>query len=267
MGVAMSDVGNQTTVSANHEDRAVIARWVLAGSFTLICIVTFGAVVFTVLAYFVPGESNVAPGNIADILTDLLNVLLPVVGAWIGALIAFYFARDNYIAATESAKILLGDRKAELEKIAVGDVMIKLPQMEVVKTPDDDPKLVKDDILQRFVAKGLSRLPILTSDNLPKGVLHDSVVQQYLIDANVGDQPATLSAMLNDQKIAKRLSESTVIVPATATLREVKEAMDRRSKETSSSCRDVFVTQTGTEKGAVIGYVSDMDLAKRGAFG
>lgn len=247
-------------------DRKVVARWVLLGSFIIIGGVSVATAAFAIIGYLAPQNGRIDPEKAAASLTVLLNALLPVMGAWIGALIAFYFARDNYIAATESAKVLLGDRTPQLETIAAGDAMIKLPQMEVVRTPEEDAKPVKGQILDRFVAKGLSRLPVLTTGNKPKGVVHDSVVQQFLIEQPANAAP-TLAHMLADQKVAKRLAESAAYVAATATLKDVKAAMDRRSKETSSSCRDVLVTTTGDDKGEVVGYISDMDLAKRGAFG
>jgi len=49
-------------------------------------------------------------------------------------------------------------------------------------------------------------------------------------------------------------------------LDDTKDKMEKASKGAKYSCRDAFVTTTGDATGKVIGYVSDIDLAKRGAY-
>jgi uncharacterized Tic20 family protein len=40
-------------------------------------------------------------------LSALLASILPLLGAWVGTIIAFYFARDNFDAATRNTSALL----------------------------------------------------------------------------------------------------------------------------------------------------------------
>src|SRR5258705_11868852 len=58
---------------------------------------------------------------------ELLNILLPLVGTWMGTILAFYFSRDNFEAANNSVqqmvKQITTDEK--LQEFKASDVMIK----------------------------------------------------------------------------------------------------------------------------------------------
>ncbi len=51
-----------------------------------------------------------------------------------------------------------------------------------------------------------------------------------------------------------------------ARLSSVKDQMDKKGKATGMACRDAFVTEGGTNSGKVIGYLSDIDISKKGAY-
>src|SRR3990172_8572037 len=55
---------------------------------------------------------------------DLLNILLPVFGAWAGTVMAYYFTRKNYESAANIAQQMSADDK--LRTISAKDAMIPI---------------------------------------------------------------------------------------------------------------------------------------------
>jgi CBS domain containing-hemolysin-like protein len=156
----------------------------------------------------------------------------------------------------------------KLEAIPVGDKMISLGKLTLVRTPADDAQTL-DSILTKFSSLGLSRIPVLDANDLGVGVLHDSTISRFVIDQGKLTPPVapTLAASLADPAQKQTLAASVVYVAASMSLSEVKKAMDAKSKTSNISCRDVFVTDTGQATGKVIGYLADIDIANLGAFG
>src|SRR5262245_9265333 len=56
---------------------------------------------------------------------DILTMVLPMIGTWVGTVLAFYFAKDNLLAATQSTKELLGLNE-RLQKIPVEQAALRL---------------------------------------------------------------------------------------------------------------------------------------------
>jgi hypothetical protein len=68
--------------------------------------------------------------------TNLLSILLPVIGAWVGAILAFYYGNKNIDKITESIKAatVLPDDEDKLANMKVGDILDKFPEYKDVIT-------------------------------------------------------------------------------------------------------------------------------------
>lgn len=265
--MASEESGSEAMV----HDRRVVSQWVLLGSLGIMGALALGIVVAVVIFYLAPWDRTaLAPAEAVNALQYLLTAMLPLFGAWIGAVIAFYFARENFEAATRNTQALLGEiNRPGLEAIPASDVMIALAKLTSVRTPQDDALSVANDILPKFQATGLGRIPVMGVNDTGLGVFHDAKLSQFIIGrtkagAGVGD--AKLSDVLGDQEMKKILDASVVYVTAGASLSSVKDDMDKKGKATGTACRDAFVTEGGTNSGKVIGYLSDIDINKKGAF-
>ena len=74
-----------------------IAKWVITFSFSVI-----GALgVVAIIAIAFGDEKKVSA------IKDILSILLPVIGAWAGTVIAYYFSRENFESATKSTRSLV----------------------------------------------------------------------------------------------------------------------------------------------------------------
>src|SRR5574342_1393854 len=51
--------------------------------------------------------ATIDSNNRVNGVKDVLALLLPVIGAWAGTVLAFYFGRENYLAASRSTENIL----------------------------------------------------------------------------------------------------------------------------------------------------------------
>ncbi|MBN9021151.1 MAG: CBS domain-containing protein [Rhizobiales bacterium] len=266
----MSDVSDAISGDRRKLANRIVWSAILAISFLALVIII--AVAWIVLSGKQP---DYRASEAVSVLQGVLASVLPLFGAWVGAVIAFYFAKENFDSAAANTRALLKEVvPTALETIRAREIMIenKDGALERTRTVGEDNASLSSKILPRFEGKGLGRIVILKDDDTGVGVAHDGHVNRFLLAgvkagtlAKVSD--ATLRMLLDDPEIQRILANSVVYVGAGATLAEVKDKMEKASKGAKYSCRDAFVTDTGDATGKVIGYVSDIDLAKRGAFG
>lgn len=201
-------------------------------------------------------------------LDRFISSIVPLLAAWVGAVIAFYFARDNFDAATENTKALVGQMTGvDLSVITVEETMIRRAQMTVATTEEDGALKLKSQLLPRFMDRGLSRFLILDKDGKGVGVLQDGYVTAILAEPPErfakGADEITLKDLLDDAPTKDLLAASTVYAARGDTLGAVRRKMQEASKRAPRTVRDAFVTEDGTEKTRVIGYLSNLDIAEK----
>src|SRR5205823_8752413 len=74
-----------------------------------------------------------------DIAKYVLGVLLPVIGAWVGTVLAFYFGKENFEAASKSAASLVRQLspREKLQAEPAGHAMMKINDVTTFKIPAD----------------------------------------------------------------------------------------------------------------------------------
>lgn len=182
--------------------------------------------------------------------------LLPLLGTWVGTILAFYFARDNLQAATDSTVKLLKQGRADT---SVWSAMIPRPEMAVHKVAaGDDAETVRlADLYVEMTAAGRARVPILTESDGVRYVVHKATVDRFA--ATVPAQPTDLTQTMADLRAdptLKALIEAIAVVGPSAILDDARKAM--RSVD---NCNDVFVTTTGRRDDPVVGWLTNTDLA------
>src|SRR5262245_15336751 len=76
-----------------------IAQWVVFGSVIwLVCMSILGLI----SAHFSGNDEFVKNWK------DITGILLPVIGTWIGTVLAFYFTKENFEAANRSVQSMVG---------------------------------------------------------------------------------------------------------------------------------------------------------------
>ena len=103
-----------------------------------------------------------------------------------------------------------------------------------------------------------TRRAIVDADGLPLLVLHYSIFNDYIV-SQLEKQAETDPAKLTFGNLVDAndwlLTESFVTVNPSASGAKAKEAVELYSR-----CKDVFVTTTGTPKGAVIRWITNVHL-------
>ena len=220
------------------------ARGLLALALTLAAVV--GVIVLGVAIIAFAEERSQAAQYV-------LTSLLPVIGTWVGTILAFYFGKANFEAAGNLAKQLSPlDR---LRQIPAKEKMIRKDQMFFKQLPVNALKIA--DVLAEMAAKNKgSRLPILDAGLAAKYIVHRSMLDQYLAQQSTAGRPTqdlTFEDLFKDrQDLATMFQTSFGAVPPDATLADAKLVMQQTPR-----CEDVFVTLNGGAGDPVIGWITD----------
>ena len=218
----------------------------LAGGITVISII--GAVVLGAVA--VVTQNTTAQ--------TILATVLPVIGTWVGTVLAYYFSKENIEAATRSVTAIARQMTPEerLRSKPVQDVMIRREDMFFVRGPAESVNLIQSLKALQASRKG-DRLPVLDKSDCALYVVHRSTIDKFLVDQvfrNPGTvlDKMTLADMLAIPDLKSALDRSFAVVRQDATLADAKTAMDALT-----FTQDVFVTRTGSQKEPVIGWITN----------
>jgi CBS domain-containing protein len=230
----------------NHpDDQAYIRNWLAFG-------ITGMAIVGIVI---LGGAVIVANGDVTTRAQLVLNAVLPLFGTWVGTVLAFFFARDNFESASRSAKEFMTIQE-KLQSLPVISAMTPRSQMVVVNDPEH-ANLV--ELLKQLEDKGIKRLPILSKNDYPQALVFTEGIVSYLYRFKVrNDEERKTLVIQNLCNEQPELIQPYGVVGETDTLADVQAAMLKKA-----DCRVVFVTKSGRESDAVIGMITNTDIAEK----
>ncbi len=235
-------------------------------------VITYGLVataLLGVVAMLVAILGDVKDGQTRfNYVKDILAILLPLIGTWVGTILAFYFSRENFNSAAQQTAALVRQLGPDqrLQSIPVTDVMIDMGAATtltlVLAAPTDaKAKKLKADVIDGlFDAKSRNRLPIVDGQGRVQYVVHRSYVDKFLIAKVAGGvalADVTLDDLLSDATL-KPIFESFAVVGKEAHLFAVKQAMDG-----NPNCADAFVTEDGTKGAKAIGWITNAILREK----
>ncbi|MEM9144698.1 MAG: hypothetical protein AAGC57_00770 [Pseudomonadota bacterium] len=237
----------------DNDERGRIGLMVIKASGLVLVTIGFAIGV----AIFLPtgGTDNLTAMERIDALQTLLTAYLPLLGTWVGTVLAFYFSRDNFkVAADATQKLVQSVAEERLQGLKVANKMIRFGDIREPKdlTKDADTTLdALHDLVSDFDNE-ITRI-VVHDNNRGHAVIHDSTI--YRLKAS-DTKPATLKEILENE-MAKQFIFKIGFVGETATLADVQRQMDAIPR-----CRDVFVTSTGLRTEPVIGWVTDRIVAR-----
>jgi|SRR6266496_1031399 hypothetical protein len=210
-----------------------------------------GIVVISAVAVALAGSSRAETSRL------VFSSVLPLLGTWVGTVLAFYFARENFQAATESTLRLAGIEAAT----PVTRVMIR---ESVFVTYDVGPGDRVEDVALTAVREKMQaldppsrRLPIRNAFGAILYVIHDSTLTAYA--DSVGQTTTTLDKTIGDllsDPTFRELVEAIGFVAEKATVAEARAVM-----VSIKNCNDVFVTTNGKRDERAIGWLTNTLLA------
>jgi hypothetical protein len=253
----MADQPNGSAPAAPIEDTS--RRWL---TYAVVVISIAGVIGLSIVVLLSKQTGNL------DTAKFVFSAVLPLLATWVGTILAYYFSKENFMAATQSVTELARTVTSaeKLKAIPVKDKMRPLAMIayEQVKPGDEDGKSLTD-LLKKYA--NLERIPILDSSLSIRFLIYKSMIDKYLsrIAQGVAALPAgksattlTLKDLLDSDPSLKFLFENSFgFVALSATLADAKRVMDQIDK-----CSDVFVTQNGTKSEAIIGWITDNTITE-----
>jgi predicted transcriptional regulator len=211
--------------------------------------ITFTALVGILILAWVTIATTDAQANARA--QSVLNITLPLFGTWVGTVLAYYFSRENFEAATNSTQKLYGQFSMEekLRSIPIATVMTK----NVFSITGLTTKV--EDALKAMDKNKVKRLPILQSTGALDVLLFNEGIVKYLLAIKDVDRPKkTLSNLISEMP---DLKQPAAFVNEKSTLADAKSTM-----ENLTDCRVVFVTKNGNTTEPILGIVTSTDIAK-----
>jgi hypothetical protein len=223
-------------------------KWLAVG---IVAAGVVGVVVLSAVAILAAGDDRPETSRL------VFSAVLPLLGTWVGTVLAFYFARENFEAATESTLALAGIETAT----PVTRVMIRESDFVAYdlgtgeRVEDVSLAAVRDKM--RALVPPSRRLPIRDVSGAVLYVIHDSTLTAYA--ESQGQTTTTL-----DKRLGELLGEADFkkLVEAIGFVSEKATVADARAQMTSiENCNDVFVTASGKRDERAIGWLTNTLLA------
>jgi len=203
--------------------------------------------------------------NRAEMMRLVFASILPLLGTWVGTVLAFYFARESLQAATDSTARLMGtpDPKTPARQVMIPKARIAA---RTVASGGDPKDVALDQLMELMAARKVHRIPVLDATGAVLFVVHDSMIHAYLAELPIPAPTAgavapdpltgkTVADLLNVPDF-KKLLEAIAIVGPAATIADARTAMT-----SVEGCNDVFITSNGQRTDPVEGWLTNTDLA------
>ena len=192
-----------------------------------------------------------------------LGSSLPLLGAWVGAVIAYYFGKEQFEVAAEQTNKLLS-RGQKLAKYTARDIMIPLPGSGTsgafVEDTDGNGVIVDEKANEFAKTKmGRNRRAVLKKNGHPLMAIHRSTLTDYAttIDAAQG-QPEIKHIETNAPDLWRRLTTYE-----TASMSESLDRILDRMESKGTDCTDVFITENGNRDSRAIGWITNVDILRK----
>lgn len=245
-----------------------VLSWIIT-LFSIIAIITIG--IFAIL------NAGAEAKEKEEIIKYVFSSILPLIGTWMGAIIAFYFSKENFEAASNSMKYMFKNVTSSNEKlnsIKVTDSDVMRLFEDIFYNKDIAPKkdgeiFIKKDLIDEINKNNKGdRLPIFDNNKVIRYIVHLSTLNDFVVKYNekkldkLANKPfaeITLKDLLenSDSEIAKRLLSSTGFVSKDAKLLEAQAIIVN-----NQYCQDVFVTETGSKSEPVIGWITNNKITE-----
>jgi CBS domain-containing protein len=198
----------------------------------------------------------------------VFTAIIGLVGAWIGTILAFYFSKDNFEAASKATQDLVVKLTGEqrLKSITVEEAMMKLESMNYFILKETEDKIKIKDLLVKF--SQFNRLPVFSEKLRLIYIIHKSVVNQFISECAMGKHPdikkelekLTLQDLNSIETNLTQIKEGFVTVSPEDNLAIAKKKMESNKK---ALCSDVFVTENGTTDSKVIGWITNLIINEK----
>ena len=196
---------------------------------------------------------------------NVLQILFPLWGTWIGTVLAFYFGKTNFEVAVKSYESVIEklSPNEKMAKLYVKDHMILLEK--IVYLEYEAVKEMKiTEVLEDENFKSFNRYPIL-ENGVVKCIIHRSLFYKFThLKMQEGLEISAIKELKlkdlvesTEEWIREILEKGIAIIPLNATVLDAKNAID-----CIAECEDVFVTNSGRKDDPVLGMITNSMILK-----
>lgn len=235
--------------SSTPKERSIVAGIVLIAGFASV-------ILFSITTIVVSADRSAASQLV-------MSSVLPLLGTWIGTVLAFYFARENLEAASATTLDALRQVGRVSDETSVSSVMIRADQINPRRDVPDAAaaeSLRLSSLYSSMQQTKRGRVPIFGPTGEVVLVIHDQDIDKYCqLAGRTADS-------LADTDLVSSLSANDELVKAVRLFigisRETTIGRLRTRLKETPGCADVFVTETGELKDPVQGWITDSDLSR-----
>ncbi len=192
----------------------------------------------------------------------VMDSTLPLYGTWIGTILAFYFSRNAFEAASSAtarnATIFKQVNSglvsaAPLSDNTLAKILLKSLANDLVFRQDDINKPLQD-VVNELVSRDRYRVIVVNAERKYVDLVYRINASAFM---QTPPSPAPTLANYLEWRHAQGDKAQPVVVflPQNATLADA----DAKLKEIMG-CRDVIVTTDGNDTSPVVAYVTDVDI-------
>jgi hypothetical protein len=262
----------------DNQKQVIIDDSRLKIAFQILQYSTIGLIVVAgimVIGAAIASYKTAKPDLFLSTVEKIFTALLPLLGTWVGTVLAFYFSKANFETAGESVRKTY--REIQEDKLKTYYVEKEMRPYNEIEKVEIDTKASDQGLginLEQEVACKLSRkytrIPIFSKDKIIKYMIHGSFLYEFFSEIPSDPQSAlnkgnaTLKNFIEFKKgkYGKVVEKSLAFVSRLATLATAKEKMEQQGKLTGEPCQDVFVTETGESNEPVLGWLSDKRIER-----
>jgi hypothetical protein len=198
---------------------------------------------------------------------DIIGLFLPIIGTWMGTILAFYFSKDNFESANRSMQQTIKSLTSEekLKTTKADSVMIPVNAIEHpfngTKTADT---ITITEMLQFLDKIKRNRIVVIDENKIVSKVIHRSAINSFISHQVLADKDPVEVAVVQKLKIEDMetlgtddvkdvLKNGVEFIAQDASLFDAQQKMIKNKK-----CQDVFITNTGSRTEAVIGWITSV---------
>ncbi|WP_321470986.1 hypothetical protein [Halarcobacter sp.] len=201
-------------------------------------------------------------GNTLDDAKELFTIILPVISTWVGAVIAYYFSKDNFETAAKTNESLIKQLSPQekLQSTKAEDIMTiisKISYIALDENKNENSISLKNDILLKKLNDKINRVPFIKDSKIVY-ILHKSIIDDFLVKYTKDEilmENLTLKNLLDEEYYETYAKKSFETAKPTDNLTLIKRLMDE-----NKLCSDVFITIDGTKNSEVLGWITNSKL-------
>lgn len=221
-------------------------------------------------------KGDATEGITVETIRMVFTSVLPLLGTWVGTVLAFYFTKEGLETASRTTLAAVRSGLEKLEQTPIRDKMIATSAITALRLGNEQNPMQAtygtiDGLFAKTIpgtSRPITRLPVIDATEKAVAIIHDSAwtaLQNVCLKAGVKLEAATtLQAMVDAAKTAKAATDyETLILKSFAFVAVGGTFADaKRQMEASVGAQDVFVTATGAAGEPVLGWLPNVLIAK-----